>query len=69
MRREDAALPFSAPRFGETEFRTDRDQIGENSTMKILDSLRKAFSFFLMCMGVSSPAKRTAPAPKPESRP
>jgi hypothetical protein len=30
-----------------------------------MDSLRKGFGFFLMSMGVSSPAKKPRPAPKP----
>jgi hypothetical protein len=33
--------------------------------MSMLDSLRKGFSFFLLSMGVSSPAKKTRPMPKP----
>jgi hypothetical protein len=33
--------------------------------MSVLDSLRKGFSFFLMSMGVSSPASKVKPAPKP----
>ncbi len=33
--------------------------------MSLLDSLRKGLRFFLMSMGVSSPAKKTQPAPKP----
>lgn len=35
--------------------------------MSLLDSLRKGFSYFLMSMGVSSPAKKTPsrPASKP----
>jgi hypothetical protein len=35
----------------------------------MLDSLRKGLGFFLMSMGVSSPAKKPAPkpAPKPQS--
>lgn len=37
-------------------------------TMSLLDSLRKGFSFFLMSMGVSSPAKKAKPAPKPASK-
>jgi hypothetical protein len=37
--------------------------------MSVLDSLRRGFGFFLMCMGVSSPAKKPAakPTPKPGS--
>jgi hypothetical protein len=31
--------------------------------MSVLDSLRKGFGFFLLCMGVSGPAKK--PRPKP----
>lgn len=33
--------------------------------MSVLDSLRKGFSFFLMSMGVSSPARKAKPRPKP----
>jgi hypothetical protein len=34
--------------------------------MSVLDSLRKGFGFFLMSFGISSPAKKPAPAkPKP----
>jgi hypothetical protein len=33
--------------------------------MSVLDSLRKGFGYFLMSMGVSSPAKKVASAPKP----
>jgi hypothetical protein len=32
--------------------------------MSVMDSLRKGFGFFLLSMGVSSPAKKK-PAPKP----
>lgn len=32
--------------------------------MSVLDSLRKAFRFFLMSLGISSPQKK--PAPKPQ---
>jgi hypothetical protein len=32
--------------------------------MSVLDSLRKGFGFLLMSFGVSSPAKKTKPAPK-----
>jgi hypothetical protein len=39
--------------------------------MSLLDSLRKGFSFFLLSMGVSAPAKKpsskAAPATKSES--
>jgi hypothetical protein len=34
--------------------------------MSMLDSLRKGFSFFLLCFGVSSPAKK--PAAKPAEK-
>jgi hypothetical protein len=37
--------------------------------MRVGDSLRKGFSFFLLCMGVSSPAKKPRPAPKPPAKP
>jgi hypothetical protein len=37
--------------------------------MKITDSLRKGFGFFLLSMGVSSPAKKPRPAPKPPAKP
>lgn len=33
--------------------------------MSVLDSLRKGLGYFLMSMGVSSPAKKPRPAPKP----
>ena len=33
--------------------------------MSVLDSLRKGFSFLLMSFGISSPAKKAKPAPKP----
>jgi hypothetical protein len=36
--------------------------------MSVLDSLRKGFGFFLMCMGVSSPAKKAKPTAKPDSK-
>jgi hypothetical protein len=36
--------------------------------MSVLDSLRKGFGFFLMSMGVSSPAKKTKPVPKPSRK-
>jgi hypothetical protein len=38
--------------------------------MSMLDALRKGLSFFLMSMGVSSPAKKPAskPAPKAEQK-
>jgi hypothetical protein len=37
------------------------------ATMSLLDALRKGFGFFLMSMGVSSPAKKPKPAPKPDA--
>ena len=37
--------------------------------MSVLDSLRKGFGFFLMCMGVSKPAKKSKPAAKPAPKP
>ena len=37
--------------------------------MSVLDSLRKGFSFFLMSIGVSSPAKKVKPKPKQASGP
>jgi len=37
--------------------------------MGMIDSLRKGFSFFLMCFGVSSPAKKPRPAAKPAPKP
>jgi hypothetical protein len=37
--------------------------------MSVLDSLRKGFSFFLLSMGVSSPAGKAKSAPKPLSKP
>ena len=33
--------------------------------MSMVDSLRKGFSFLLLSMGVSSPAKKPRPARKP----
>jgi hypothetical protein len=33
--------------------------------MSVLDSLRKGLKFFLMSFGVSSPAKKPVPMPKP----
>jgi len=33
--------------------------------MSVLDSMRKAFNFFLLAMGVSAPAKKPQPASKP----
>jgi len=37
--------------------------------MSVIDSLRKGFSFFLMCFGVSSPKKKARPAVKPATKP
>jgi hypothetical protein len=37
--------------------------------MSLLDSLRKGFSFFLLVMGVSAPAKKPDSASKPVSKP
>jgi hypothetical protein len=37
--------------------------------MSVLDSLRKGFSFFLLCFGVSSPASKPRPAVKPDRKP
>ncbi len=51
------------------ECRSDEIQIVENRYMSILDSLRKGLGFLLMSMGVSSPAKKAKPAPKPTSKP
>jgi hypothetical protein len=34
--------------------------------MSVLDSLRKGFGFLLMSFGVSRPAAKPKPAPKPE---
>jgi hypothetical protein len=39
--------------------------MGENGRMSVLDSLRKGLGFLMMSMGVSSPAKKAKPAPKP----
>jgi hypothetical protein len=36
--------------------------------MSVLDSLRKSFSFLLLSFGVSSPAKKPRPAPKPTAK-
>jgi hypothetical protein len=35
--------------------------------MSVLDSLRKGFNFLLLSFGVSRPAKKPTPAPKPVS--
>ena len=37
--------------------------------MNVLDSLRKGFGYFLMSMGVSSPAKKVKPKPAPGPKP
>ena len=37
--------------------------------MSLLDSVRKGFSFFLLVMGVSAPAKRPQSLPKPAAKP
>ena len=37
--------------------------------MSFLNSLRKGFGYFLMSMGVSSPAKKPRPAAKPVPAP
>jgi hypothetical protein len=37
--------------------------------MSLLDSLRKGFSFFLLTLGVSAPAKKQESAPKPAAKP
>ena len=37
--------------------------------MSMIDSLRKGFSFFLMCFGVSSPKRKARPAAKPAAKP
>jgi hypothetical protein len=34
--------------------------------MKLLESLRKGFRFFLMSFGISSPAKKPAPPQRPK---
>jgi hypothetical protein len=34
-------------------------------TMSVLDTLRKGFGFLVMSFGVSSPAKKIKPTPKP----
>ena len=36
--------------------------------LTVLDSLRKGFGFVLMSFGVSSPAKKAKPTPKPVSK-
>jgi hypothetical protein len=37
--------------------------------MSVFDSLRKGFSFLLLSFGVSSPAKKPQPTPKPDAKP
>jgi len=37
--------------------------------MSVLDSLRKGLGFLMMSMGVSRPAKKAKPAPKPAPDP
>ncbi|MGA2887921.1 MAG: hypothetical protein ABSE51_07705 [Terracidiphilus sp.] len=37
--------------------------------MSMLDSLRKGFSFFLLSFGVSTPAEKPRPTPKPAVKP
>jgi len=44
-----------------------RIELERHATMSLLDALRKGFYFFLMSMGISSPAKKPKPAPKPDS--
>lgn len=39
------------------------------TTMSMIDSLRKGFDFFLLCFGISSPAKKPRPAAKPAAKP
>ena len=34
-------------------------------TLSVLDSLRKGFGFLLMSFGISRPAKKAKPAPRP----
>jgi hypothetical protein len=36
--------------------------------MSLLDTLRKGFGFLLMSFGVSSPAKKAKPVPKPSPK-
>jgi hypothetical protein len=43
--------------------------MSDNEGMSVLDSLRKGLGFLLMSMGVSSPAKKTKPAPRPAPKP
>jgi len=37
--------------------------------MSVLDSLSKGLKFFLMSLGVSTPAKKPAPKPAPKTNP
>jgi hypothetical protein len=37
--------------------------------MSVMDSLRKGFGFLLLSMGVSSPARKPRPVPKPAAKP
>jgi hypothetical protein len=37
--------------------------------MSMMDSLRKGFGFLLLSFGVSSPAIKPGPAPKPAAKP
>jgi len=37
--------------------------------MRVLDSLRKGFRFFLMSFGISSSAKKPPASPQPKPRP
>jgi hypothetical protein len=37
--------------------------------MSVIDLLRKGFGYVLLSMGVSRPAAKAAPRPRPESRP
>jgi hypothetical protein len=37
--------------------------------MSVLDSLRKGFGFLLMSFGISRPATKAKPAPKPAQKP
>jgi hypothetical protein len=36
--------------------------------MSVIDQLRKGFSYFLMSLGISAPAKKAKPAPRPAPR-
>jgi len=37
--------------------------------MKLMETLRKGLGFFLMSIGVSSPAKKPKPQPRPKAEP